>query len=226
MIGFVVCLHGNERIGLRLMNELDYKYPFIIGNPKALEKNVRFINADLNRTFKYYKHYCSELNMIQDILNFKENKDLIIDIHSAQTDFPLCAIITRHDDKMIEYIESLGIERIIDLSKLSDGGALIDNVRGFSLEVGKDDSKESLNQLTKCFNNPQKVTAKRYEYIGKFKFTGDVIAENMKLVKARYSVAVDTIKNKVYYADQDFYPMSDPAYEGYLLMLREVRNIV
>ncbi len=52
-------VHGNELCGVRAINQIltslhlhSGKVHFLFGNPRALEENVRFIDANLNRLFK------------------------------------------------------------------------------------------------------------------------------------------------------------------------------
>ena len=53
---FTTLTHGDEPIGLNVIKRLQdinkkSKINYIISNPKAFSKNIRFIDSDLNRVF-------------------------------------------------------------------------------------------------------------------------------------------------------------------------------
>ncbi|MFA6421859.1 MAG: succinylglutamate desuccinylase/aspartoacylase family protein [Candidatus Buchananbacteria bacterium] len=86
---FIIATHGNEKIGIEAVKILENKglekyFDVLIANPKALEKNVRLIEADLNRSYpgdaksKIYEERIA-------FENFKIAKKYryIIDLHEA-----------------------------------------------------------------------------------------------------------------------------------------------
>jgi succinylglutamate desuccinylase len=86
---FIVATHGNEKIGLEVMKmleEIGYdKYlDYLIANPKALERNSRFVDVDMNRSYpgkKYSKAY--EKRMAFRNLAIAKKYEFIIDFHEA-----------------------------------------------------------------------------------------------------------------------------------------------
>jgi len=53
---FIVATHGDEKIGVEVIErlrtkKLDRFFDYLVANPKALEKNTRFIDVDLNRSY-------------------------------------------------------------------------------------------------------------------------------------------------------------------------------
>lgn len=85
----IIATHGNEKIGLETAkilesNGLEKYFDVLIANPKALDKNVRFIEADLNRSYpgnKTSKLY--EQKIACDNLKVAKKYKYIIDIHEA-----------------------------------------------------------------------------------------------------------------------------------------------
>lgn len=100
---FICATHGDEDFSIPVMEEIEkrysknkYNYDWIVGNPKALQKKVRFIDVDLNRnapgdlgSSSYEEHRAAE------IIRIAENFDLVIDIHGAKSDCGVCTIVSR-----------------------------------------------------------------------------------------------------------------------------------
>lgn len=89
-------VHGNERCGLKAFNKIlpnlkikKGKVLFLYANPKALEKNKRFIEYDLNRLFidtkiltaKQKKSY--EFKRVQLLKKYCNQSDVLLDIHAS-----------------------------------------------------------------------------------------------------------------------------------------------
>lgn len=86
----IVATHGDEKIGIEVTNILRQKgvggFDVLVGNPKALEENKRFVDADLNRSYPGN----SASNKYEEILavkNFEIAKKYkyVIDIHEASS---------------------------------------------------------------------------------------------------------------------------------------------
>jgi succinylglutamate desuccinylase len=84
----IVATHGDEKIGIEAINILRQKgisnFDVLIGNPKALEENKRFIDTDLNRSYPGN----SMSNKYEEVLaveNFEIAKKYkyVIDMHEA-----------------------------------------------------------------------------------------------------------------------------------------------
>jgi len=93
--------HGNERVGAKIIEQLKKLLPkeeifgeiyLIIGNPKALKKNVRFIDFDLNRLFgndfkklsaKSYYSLSIEQKRALELAPILAKADYLLDIHST-----------------------------------------------------------------------------------------------------------------------------------------------
>ena len=81
--------HGDEKIGNEIIKRINPKFfglfDFLIANPKALAKNRRFIDFDLNRAYpgqKKSKLY--EKRRAFEILKIAKKYKYIIDIHEAK----------------------------------------------------------------------------------------------------------------------------------------------
>jgi len=98
---FIAATHGNEKIGMEVITKLQKigyaKYfDYLIANPRAYEKNVRFINADLNRSYpgkRYSKFYEKRLAFYN--LAVAKKYPYIVDFHEASAGTENFIIIPR-----------------------------------------------------------------------------------------------------------------------------------
>jgi succinylglutamate desuccinylase len=85
----IVATHGDEKIGLEIVKILKNKklgryFDFLIGNPKALKKNLRFIEVDLNRSYPGKKSsLLYEERTAFKNLSFAKEYQYVLDIHEA-----------------------------------------------------------------------------------------------------------------------------------------------
>lgn len=88
----IICAtHGNERIGLEIIEKLKEKklcpyFDYMMANPKALRKNIRFLDCDLNRSYpgnKKSKLY--EKRRASEILEVARKYKYVIDVHEASS---------------------------------------------------------------------------------------------------------------------------------------------
>lgn len=128
-IALVGGTHGNEYTGVYLIRKLRLEQfhqkweglniKYLIGNPKAYEKNVRFVDHDLNRSFG--KKDLSNLDLsgyeydrakaINQIIGPKgsPNTDLIIDMHTTTTNMGVTIILANdncYNFEMASYVKS------------------------------------------------------------------------------------------------------------------------
>ncbi len=116
---FIAGTHGNEPIGVEALRDIekkynpsDYNYDWIIGNPRAFEAGVRFIDTDLNRSAPGNPNSDSyEERRAAKILNLSKQYGAVIDIHGTIAD---CGIAT-----IIPYptIENIDLAKAIPLAR-------------------------------------------------------------------------------------------------------------
>ena len=133
----VYCLHGDEIVSETIAKKInkEFNIEILLGNPRAREKNVRFIETDLNRSFNKKESYeATRAQELKELLS-KENLDLIVDLHTTTSIMPPTAIIT--DLKQLKMAARLGFQNIIFMNKqFSNGGSLIENVdNAISVEI-------------------------------------------------------------------------------------------
>jgi succinylglutamate desuccinylase len=228
-IGIVVCLHGDESMGLEIKKKLGVNMPTFIANPVAVKKNVRFIEADMNRSFPGKidgKHEEKEAYYLLDKLKkFK----YIVDIHSSSCKIELFAIITKPTKEKLRLASKLGIKKgVIMNDRFANGSSLIDNLNcAISLEVGPHERKENISEVIQAIKNLDEsldddFSASDLEIFEIFDIIyGDNISkydiENFRKVKKGEVIAEG---EKKYYAPFDFIPVfvGEKAYNGIICM--------
>lgn len=95
-LGFLALVHGNETIGLPILNQLlgslvsgeikiDFEVYFGLGNVEAAQKDVRFVEEDLNRCFGLADVQSLEGKRAREMESMMLNHcDYLIDLHQTQ----------------------------------------------------------------------------------------------------------------------------------------------
>jgi succinylglutamate desuccinylase len=149
--------HGNEPGGVKAIVELHRahgsgkveltrgKISFLLGNPNAYEKDVRYIDHDLNRHFIKRDASTVEGQRAQEIKRFlNDNDDIkaLLDLHSVSIgDFKLL-VYTKDDSDSMEYamkVSTLPLHFVFHPEHMP--GTLIEaasayNIRGMIVECG------------------------------------------------------------------------------------------
>lgn len=96
---FISATHGEEGFSIQVLNEIRKEYPKyvfegIIGNPKAFEKKVRYVDTNLNRSAPGNKNSKSyEDRRAFEIMEIAKKFDYVIDIHGADSKCGITIII-------------------------------------------------------------------------------------------------------------------------------------
>lgn len=199
---FILGTHGDERIGshvIKILNQGNKEIAdYIIGNPKAFEKNKRFIDVDLNRVYpgneksKYYEEK-------QAFKNFQTAKQYkyVIDIHEAKKSKHDFIIIPKNNitNNVSELLNFLDIGNVVlwpssTGSKIGPIAQVIDNcieiefgakgMRSRNLKI-----KKFLDQFIYHISNKKKAKRKKnyffvYDKLDSNKFNGTRINDFKK----------------------------------------------
>jgi len=152
-VGIVGSLHGNEKLGARVIDMLRrMKMPKgvgvigIIANTEAMKHNKRFLDVDGNRCFPGSPNGNSEERMAHNVLEALKGCDYVIDIHSTYASQPDTIISTKESSaKLLEHIP---IRKVLVMGDaIASGRALIDHVRcGVSIEFSRKKSTRYVAQ--------------------------------------------------------------------------------
>lgn len=162
---FVAGLHGNEKMPVKALTK--NHIPFILGNPRAQKKKVRFIARDLNASFGV-RGTSYEIKRAAEILREIDKNSLVVDFHTTSTLEPFIIVC---DKKMIPFAATAGLGHVVLMKhNIKQGHALINYRDGISIETGSHTSKKSYNLTLKIVKNilvGKKHPIKLYEVYGK-----------------------------------------------------------
>jgi len=188
---FIVGTHGNENYSIpvvKRLKKLFKSFDYIIGNPEAVKKNVRFIDSDLNRVYPGKKDGNYEERRSYWIFNKMKLYDLVIDIHGIPNETHQPFIILSNKINKIYSVEIANLFSIKKTVIWSSSNILGSSVKyfhgaGFAIEFGlkdKLDAQKTLERVLKTFLlNIKNVNPHRYskKY---FRFTGNISCEEGK----------------------------------------------
>ncbi len=139
--------HGNEPLGPKLVANLS-KNPIpgvdtIIGNSRAVQKNCRFIQKDLNRSFPGdVKSPIYEERRAAQIAKICQEYDLVLDFHNTLTSENDCVFVGESANPLLKKVANyLDLKRVI----VADYDCINKYVpRCISLEISVDSKRMSI----------------------------------------------------------------------------------
>lgn len=153
-VAVVYCTHGNETSGKKAVERLLEEDPefkkgvkFVLANEKAYEKEERFIDTDLNRSFpgdseskNYEERLASELmDELQDVK--------VLDLHETKSSPTPFSLFCWMDQETIKTLQKTGVEKAVEISYTPGCG--INNYGGVEVETGPRGTKESVEKAYK-----------------------------------------------------------------------------
>jgi succinylglutamate desuccinylase len=151
--------HGNEKTGVYLVNKFInlkntlpnfHDYKFFIGNPKATDQNLRFLDYDLNRSFNKGLSNNSQFYEIQRSQELKSEilkwagKDpfFLIDLHTTTANMGKTVVISKNDRLTAETAKILitldPSIKILFNSDMDNDSVFVDSIapHGLIIEIG------------------------------------------------------------------------------------------
>lgn len=130
----VAAPHGNERLGNRLYSHMMDNCPdlidhvdIIVGNPKAVVENKRFIDTDFNRSFYsdvaegYEKHRAAYVsNYIGETA-----ARLVLDMHTTRVPEPPCFIAYNMSGEVAKFMAASKINDVVKMHEMFARESLI-----------------------------------------------------------------------------------------------------
>jgi len=143
-IVFVAGIHGNEQVPVDALSRLGV--PFIVGNPEALSKHVRYIDEDLNRVFGISGN-TYERKRAEEILESIPIDANVVDFHTASAVSKPFAIIT--NSYMMTFASIIGIRNVILFTESSQfiSNSLIHKRMGIVIECGCHTEKNGVSKV-------------------------------------------------------------------------------
>jgi succinylglutamate desuccinylase len=217
-------VHGNEAFlfdelkeFLAKLDKRSIEIKLILANELAAEKNVRFIDHDLNRVFNLEKYLLGhEAKLAQKLLNIIEG-DLILDLHTHGNKEKFCLVPEKNFNNLKTFIHILKSSHCIIVPEtLTKKRSLIENFNNaISIEVGQhhsleaiESAKETVIKAVEFLNNEIKETSnikllKAEKFI--FNKTNKEVIVNKKIKNFIPIKKGQEISNN-FYAEEDFIP--------------------
>lgn len=156
----ITALHGDEGFSVEVLKKLEkelppkkFMYDWIIGNPKAYDKNVRFIEADLNRVAPgNSKSKVYEERRAAELISLSSKYSFVIDVHGTVSDSGIVTIIPYPTVQNLFLASVLNItNNVIWYSKASTNqGPIVQhaNCPAIEIECGPYNSRGIKNRLS------------------------------------------------------------------------------
>ena len=150
-------MHGNEAFLFEPLRKFlenvktAVDITLILANTKAAQKDVRFVDQDLNRSFNQPLDIeNNETHIANELLEFC-NGDLIIDFHTHSGD-EYFSLVSQLSPYVKSFIEFVGITKTLVLpNELPFNGSLIANtINSLSIETGKHNSSLAAQRAKDC----------------------------------------------------------------------------
>lgn len=111
-------MHGNEPLGIALVKKLQKEniknIDAVFANEKAIQKNVRFIKTDLNRSFPGKEKGSYEMKRAKELIDLCKNYDLVLDFHNTHCPKNDCSFIGENSNSTLINVSSyFKLKRII-----------------------------------------------------------------------------------------------------------------
>jgi len=195
---FITATHGDERIGVECMKKIEKlnisgDFDWTIANKKALRKNKRFLDVDLNRSAPGKKDSDEyETKRAYELMNLSKKYSYVIDLHGAVVDCGIFIIVSNPKLENLFLATALPVRRVVlwPAEEWGDFGPLTQFTDcGLEIECGPKESKrikEALFKIVKSiieggikFNLEQVKEKEWFLVYGKMKKTKIKIS-NMK----------------------------------------------
>jgi predicted deacylase len=225
-------LHGDEPAGKNAIEQvldegLEFKRPvqFIIANERALEKDMRYTECDLNRVFPGDDESdCFEERLAAEIMDLVDDTK-VLDLHTTHSYPQPFATFSNLNDTTRDLLRSTGVKNAVYFPEYT--GTLNEKLDGVVVEAGYQKTSQAeanavgviknflaaQGVIDGNFETSEPDIFRYYETVeGDWEFT----AENFKKVRAGESFAESDGEKLV--AKEDFYPvlMSTDGYRGQL----------
>lgn len=226
----VAAIHGDEPCGRKAVErflEEDQEFQkgvkFVIANEKALEKEERFIDTDLNRCFPGNNESSQhEERLAADLLEELEGLKVLV-LHSMEKFEEVFSLVNGNEKHLLK---ATGVEKTVNVEPLGEG-SIEKYLEAVSVETGEKGSEQAVENSYKVMKNflayfdviderSQDKMPELFEMYEKVSGDFEFLAENFQRVEKGEKYAEN--QEEELRADEVFYPilMSSEGYEDIL----------
>jgi hypothetical protein len=187
--------HGNESTGIALVQKILQQKPEnidgLLANSRAIHKNLRFTETDLNRSFDSLYPISFEEKLALDLKPKLKNYNLIIDTHDTDDVGTTCAITTQTPNQLqIQTCLALGLDKIIIMPP---SGSLISQnpEKSISIEISQDqidtfNNEEFYQKLIQLNKTLDSISRHETKQIRLFKYANSLNTKTFKQIKKEF----------------------------------------
>jgi hypothetical protein len=145
--------HGNELLGEKLHahilqhhTDLAKHVSYMIGNPQARRRGVRYIESDLNRSYSGKKDTYEQRRALKSLRCIKqENYDLVLDLHTTTCVQPPCLITSSLHPERRRFMRGSSCKKIVHMRhSIADTSLIGVCPQAISIEVNQDETSPTL----------------------------------------------------------------------------------
>ena len=185
----IISTHGNELLGPNLLaymlakrSKLLENIEFIIANPRAYAKNVRYIESDLNRSYGLGldTYESQRAKVIEERIRLLK-PELVLDFHTTTTEEPDILITADKDNEVVQrFINSSAVKDVLVVEPLNDITTVVSNFAAYEVSNShlNDDLYEQICTDTARYLDEETVGQERTFY----KMTGKILPEEEKSI--------------------------------------------
>ncbi len=138
----IAATHGNELLGtkfyaylLKTRSPLLEHIDFIIGNPRALAANVRYVESDLNRSYSLGTDTYEQRRANEIAAYIRTNRpDLVIDMHTTSTKQPDIIIVGNTTNKDVRrFLAATHIPTVLQVTSMHDSASITPNLVAYEI---------------------------------------------------------------------------------------------
>ena len=180
----IISTHGNELLGPNLLaymlakrSKLLEDMEFIIANPRAYAKNVRYIESDLNRSYGLGldTYESQRAKVIEERIRLLK-PGLVLDFHTTTTEQPDILITADKDNEVVQrFINSSAVKDVLAVEPLNDITTVVSNFVAYEVPNShlNDDLYEQICTDIARYLDEEAVDQERTFY----KMTGKILPE-------------------------------------------------
>lgn len=185
----IISTHGNELLGPNVLaymlskrSKLLEDIEFIIANPRAYAKNVRYTESDLNRSYGLGldTYESQRAKVIEERIRLLK-PELVLDFHTTTTEQPDLLITADRNNEVVQrFINSNTVKDILVVEPLNDVTTVVPNFVAYEVPNShlNDDLYEQICADIARYLDEETVDQERTFY----KMTGKILPEEEKSV--------------------------------------------
>ncbi|MFB6241340.1 MAG: succinylglutamate desuccinylase/aspartoacylase family protein [Candidatus Nanosalina sp.] len=151
------CVHGNEPCGKYAVEQLIHEDPeilkpvkLVMANPRAVEKDERSIDEDLNRVWNSGRNDTHESSLAEKIEQ-EISGTTVLDLHSSYSHPEPFGLITGSPAESVKQFSKLDVEHVADMREVYDHR--IPGVNRIAVECGPTGSQHAIENAYRILKN-------------------------------------------------------------------------